>query len=150
MKNHFIRLYKYNAWANNRIFDLLESLETPTERSLGHFTHVINAQSIWMSRFTDAKYEGGLFGVKPLSELRIQAAENERNLNRFFEQSTEETFESLFSYKSIKGEPFTNSMSDILTHLANHGSHHRAQILSDMKPHVEVLPVIDFIAFARI
>jgi uncharacterized damage-inducible protein DinB len=36
-------------------------------------------------------------------------------------------------YKNTKGEPWTNSVADILTHVFMHSAYHRGQIATDMR-----------------
>jgi uncharacterized damage-inducible protein DinB len=55
----------------------------------------------------------------------------------------------IVKYANPEGGFFENKISDILFHLVNHSTYHRAQIamqfrLNDIKP-----PVTDFIAFKR-
>jgi uncharacterized damage-inducible protein DinB len=113
-------------------------------------SHVIAAQAIWLARFTDKPFSGGVFDILSFDELRELADANQVAMQEFLQSYADEGFSTPLQYKSLKGDSFSNSMADVLTHVANHGSHHRAQILSDMKPLVDSLPIIDYIAFARL
>src|SRR5258706_12162933 len=39
----------------------------------------------------------------------------------------------MLSYKNIAGQAFTNSIRDIMQHVANHGTYHRGQIISMLR-----------------
>lgn len=52
MKEYFINLFKYEAWANKEVSDCLISISEPPEKALSLMSHIINAQVIWLSRIT--------------------------------------------------------------------------------------------------
>jgi uncharacterized damage-inducible protein DinB len=150
MRSYFSRLYQYDYWANTIILDFLTKSLEVTEKSRKLISHVVAAQAIWLARFTDKPFSGGVFDIFSFDELRELALANQEAMQVFISSYAEESLLNPLHYKSIKGDAFSNTMADVLTHVANHGSHHRAQILSDMKPLVDTLPIIDFIAFARL
>lgn len=41
--------------------------------------------------------------------------------------------EELISYSNSKGEMFSNTIDDVLFHVINHSTYHRAQIATDLK-----------------
>ncbi len=59
-------------------------------------------------------------------------------------------FDKIVPYQNSKGVNYTNNLSDIITHVINHGTHHRAQIGQLLKQAgIEKLPMTDYIAFVR-
>jgi len=58
--------------------------------------------------------------------------------------------EKELSYKSVKGEPFTNRISHVIQHVVNHSTFHRGQIITMLRNAgvTELFPT-DFIAFER-
>ena len=150
MRSYLCRLYQYDYWANTIILDFLTKSTEVTEKSRKLISHVLAAQAIWLARFTDKPFSGGVFDILSFDELRELALENQEAMQHFIDSFADESFLQPLQYKSMKGDPYSNTTADVLTHVANHGSHHRAQILSDMKPLVDTLPIIDFIAFARL
>jgi uncharacterized damage-inducible protein DinB len=59
-------------------------------------------------------------------------------------------FEKIISYKNSRGDAFENRLSDILAHVINHGTHHRAQIGQQLKSGgLENLPITDYIFYIR-
>jgi uncharacterized damage-inducible protein DinB len=59
-------------------------------------------------------------------------------------------FEEIVYYKNLRGDGYENKLEDILAHLINHGTHHRAQIGQELKlAGVENLPVTDYIFYIR-
>ena len=150
MKEHFKRLYRYDFWATKVLLDYLLQSNQVTEKSQLLISHLVSAQSIWLSRLCGTTFSGGIFETLPLETVLQMAIDNQGAMQAYLDTMEDSKWGLLLEYKSLKGEPFSNTLADILTHLANHGSHHRAQILSDMKVVTGQVPVLDYIAFARI
>ncbi|MDB5154777.1 MAG: hypothetical protein JWR54_3528, partial [Mucilaginibacter sp.] len=55
----------------------------------------------------------------------------------------------VISYKNLKGDDFENKLSDVLAHLINHGTHHRAQVGQHLKLAGVELPNTDYIFYIR-
>ncbi|MBK9247275.1 MAG: hypothetical protein IPM69_03975 [Ignavibacteria bacterium] len=52
-------------------------------------------------------------------------------------------------YTTTTGAEFINSVQDIVTHVLNHSTHHRAQIAKCVRDSGKEPEVTDYIAFAR-
>ena len=61
----------------------------------------------------------------------------------------EENLDKLISYQNSSGKIFSNKLSDILLHLFNHGTHHRAQISLLLRQNNIVPPKTDYIFYKR-
>ncbi|MBM4015253.1 MAG: hypothetical protein FJ293_09875 [Planctomycetes bacterium] len=53
------------------------------------------------------------------------------------------------TYLNSKGERHESRVADILTHVAMHGVHHRAQILAELRAAGHVPPYLDFVHATR-
>ena len=60
-----------------------------------------------------------------------------------------ETLLDNIAYRNTKGEFWTNSVADILTHMALHSGYHRGQIAADVRANGGTPAVTDFIHAAR-
>ncbi|MBL7865765.1 MAG: damage-inducible protein DinB, partial [Cyclobacteriaceae bacterium] len=58
-------------------------------------------------------------------------------------------FEKVVQYTNTKGQSFSNTVRDILFHVANHTTHHRGQIISDFRQSGIQPLVTDFIFYIR-
>jgi len=59
-------------------------------------------------------------------------------------------FEKNIYYKNLKGIAYKNKLADILAHVINHGTHHRAQAGQQLKfAGFENLPITDYIFYVR-
>ena len=61
----------------------------------------------------------------------------------------ETTLSEEIFYKTMKGDQFSNTVSDVLFHLVNHSTYHRGQIASIFRK-ADVQPAVtDFIVYKR-
>ncbi|MEI9934102.1 MAG: DinB family protein [Ferruginibacter sp.] len=63
---------------------------------------------------------------------------------------TEEALLQLFSYKTFKGDPFTQPLYEVVFHVFNHSTYHRGQLVTILRQlGVEKIPSTDLIVFYR-
>jgi len=61
----------------------------------------------------------------------------------------EKNLATIIAYKNFKGDSFENRVEDILTHVINHSTYHRGQIIAQLKGQLPSLPSTDYILFIR-
>ncbi len=146
MKELFADLFKYHHHFNQKLIVELK-IHGPKlpERSFPLWCHVLNAHQIWNTRILGGT-ELGVRQVHALEELGAIDDTNFTNTLRVLELAD---FDRVVNYKTSKGQPFTNTVRDILLHVANHTTHHRGQIISDFRQTgIEPL-VTDYIFYRR-
>jgi len=113
--------------------------------------HLLAAQQIWLKRCKHLPAPGGaLWPDWPATEFKAMIESNYAAWISFLEQADDADFGKLIVYQNSKGESFENSLTDILAHLINHGTHHRAQIGQQLKlSGLEKLPASDYIFYLR-
>lgn len=144
------RMYEHLHWANQRIFETLQSMEDENQEVCRLFSHILNAENIWITRLR------GMDSTKlPIwSEADIESCaelmkQNEESFTAFFTNLAITDLDKVISYTNSKGREFEYSVRDILTHAALHGQYHRGQINSRLRA-VGIEPVpIDYITFVR-
>ena len=59
-------------------------------------------------------------------------------------------FERIIYYKTFQGTDFESKLVDVLSHVINHGTHHRAQAGQQLRAAgAQQLPITDYIFFLR-
>jgi uncharacterized damage-inducible protein DinB len=148
MHNHFQRMLAYNVWANNRIFQSLSDQNGDPEM-WGKFSHLILAEQVWQSRIEGRTFSGpGIFDLLPQEEIGELMKNNESGWKRIFESQAD--FSKTLPYKLLNGSEGNSTLSDILTHVFNHGTYHRGQIATLMRQKGLEPVATDFIGFARL
>lgn len=147
MQTFFSELFTYNRHCNARMAAhfLAHPTQTP-EKSAKLFSHVINAHHIWINRIVQSAPRFGVWEMHAPEALdAIDAAQYAQTL-RLLEDID---LTARVVYTNSKQEPFTNTVHDILFHIINHSTYHRAQIASDFKQHnLEALST-DYIFYKR-
>jgi uncharacterized damage-inducible protein DinB len=146
MSQHLQRLLQYDAWANRETVGSLH--DGPPERSLRWMAHIVGAEYLWLSRL-----EGKSAPLAVWPELGIEACrERVTALARLWPEFLEAHRNSLcdtVSYTNTKGETWTNTVEEILTHVPVHSAYHRGQIASDLREAGMVPAYTDYIHAVR-
>ena len=140
---------KYNNWANSILLDaLLANSGFNPDSCISLFNHIVNAQSIWISRINGLEPAVGVWQENELKICKILLEESVSALSLIeFPDSTESM---IIKYTNTIGDYYETSVFDILLHVFNHGTYHRAQIAREMRLH-NLTPVnTDYIQFVRL
>lgn len=149
MKSYFIRLFDYDASANKQMTELL--LQWPDVKIAAKLMgHVLAAQERWLTRCKGLPSTGGsLWPDWPAEKFGEEITANNKNWLDYLETLNPQDFEQYIVYQNSTGETFSNQLSDILAHLINHGTHHRAQVGQHLKLAGAALPPSDYIFYVR-
>jgi uncharacterized damage-inducible protein DinB len=143
------KLAAYNYWANNRLLQHLENIhaEIP-DTTLQLLSHVVNTQAIWLSRIENKPIALMPFDTHTLAQCRELHGASSQQLQTLA-ALTQPELAAEVNYTNTKGEGFTNSIHDILTHVFNHSTYHRAQIARDLRQN-NLEPInTDYIFYVR-
>jgi uncharacterized damage-inducible protein DinB len=149
MKKYFLKLYKYNAWANDRVIGVISRQNVTDEKILSVMGHVVAAQHLWFNRINGLPpAQVQLWGVYSLAQVREMAAEANRKWLEFIEAN--ENFDRELTYNNYVGDPYTNNVETIMIHLVNHCSYHRAQVAMLLRQKGFEPINTDFITYDRV
>jgi uncharacterized damage-inducible protein DinB len=148
MKQHFLKLFGYDYYANELI--LKATLETGSpDQAVKLMAHTLAAQQVWLARCKQHTNAPG----NPIWPDDLKADEqliiNHQNNQNWMQFLESENLDIVITYKNSTGVTFNNSITDILTHLINHGTHHRAQAGQIIKNLGFKLPNTDYIMYLR-
>lgn len=126
------RMLRYDRWANEETLRSLQQGTAPA-RSLRWLGHIIGAEFLWLSRIEGKTAELPVWPELTLEECEQRLAELSK---RRLEQLADGAAGSLgraVSYTNSKGEAWSNTLEEILTHVVIHSAYHRGQIASDLR-----------------
>lgn len=127
MKQYFLRLYQYNAWANKRVINCLTRQKVSDEKILSIMGHIVAAQFLWLHRIKGLPPANvKLWGEYSLEQVTTMAEEAGQLWLNFVEST--EDFNRQLTYNNYVGDPYVNNVEMIMIHLVNHSSYHRAQV----------------------
>ncbi len=149
MKKYFLKLYRYNAWATKRVISTLVRQQVNDAKILSLLGHIVAAQFLWLHRIKglpapDVK----LWGEYTLDQL-ITMSEKAATQWLEFVESTDD-FDREMTYRNYVNELYTNNVENIMIHLVNHSSYHRAQIAMLLRQKGFEPINTDFITYDRV
>nr|WP_294871084.1 DinB family protein [uncultured Pedobacter sp.] len=140
---------KYNNWANSLLLDALKTnSHSLPESCIILFSHIVNAQKIWVSRISGIAPNIAVWQVNDLEICSVLLEESANALSKIEYLETADS--PIIKYTTSTAGYFETCINDILLHVFNHGTYNRAQIAKEMKLH-NINPVnTDYIQFARL
>ena len=155
---HFATVARYNAWATQRLLDAVAAVnDTDFRRDTGLFfksihgtlNHLLVGEHLlWFRRFAE--------GVSPMVTLD-EEVEVDRSLlaERLLEGAARwqpliknwpsERFNGRLDYTTTRGVPVSLPFAATLTHVFNHGTHHRGQITAAFTRLGQPFPELDLV-----
>jgi uncharacterized damage-inducible protein DinB len=90
-----------------------------------------------------------VWSVLPLTECQAQLRKLSRAWQAYLDCLTPESLEQPIRYTNSKGEDWSNTVADVLTHVVLHSSYHRGQIASLLGGAGETAAYSDYIECVR-
>lgn len=150
MKDYFIKLLNYDRYSNLQLTDLLFAANEP-QNAVTLMAHIISAKKRWLLRCKELPPpHDALWPDWQAVQFKYLIEEGHNAWIEYVGKLTDDDFKRIINYQNMKAENMSDSLSDILAHLINHGTHHRAQIGQQLKlSGLEQLPVTDYIFYVR-
>jgi len=157
LANHLQRLLAYHGWAYTRLLDELAGLPEEQYRTPcglffgsihGTLNHLALVDRIWLARVRhepppytrlDAEAIGELASFEAFLETGVAAWRNH------LDGLCEAELLAPIGYRNMAGEEQQRPLLDIVSHLVNHGTHHRGQITAALTALGRPAPKLDYI-----
>src|SRR5215213_9102543 len=162
MKPHFAMMAGYNAWSNERLYEVAAQLSDADYRAdhgaffksvHGTLNHLLVADRIWLRRFTgegDAPNRLDAILFERLDELRAARRTEDKRILRYVEGLTDAALAGRIRYRNISNSAeFEQPLAPALLHLFNHQTHHRGQVHGLLTALTGEAPSLDLILFQR-
>ncbi len=141
---------RYNTWANRRTADMIAKLNgEQVGPPLRLFSHLLRAEAVWLGRM-QGKADAALpiWEVDTLSVCCERLEANAAALEGMSRLPADD-FTRRAGYTNSQGTEYHTSVADILSHVFNHGTHHRGQIALLVREAGSVPAPLDYIAYVR-
>lgn len=157
----FERLFRWDAWANERLLSALKAIEASGQRVPGkavdRMAHLCCAQELWLSRVGAGEWEEGRALFPEGADLKDVVRDAKLLAARwaqFFRVLSPDAIGLTVVYTTTEGEPYESRVEDVLLQLTHHGSYHRGQVCVDLKQAGVRVPqgvslATDYIFFVR-
>jgi uncharacterized damage-inducible protein DinB len=147
MEEFFNELFDYNFFCNKQIIEACGQFEVVPEKSASLISHILNAHHIWNTRITGTDPNLAFWQEQPQKIWEEIHYENQRNTFEIITNT--DNFEARIDYLNSEGRLFTNTVQDMLFHIINHSTHHRAQVLADFRDNGIEPKALDYVFYKR-
>jgi uncharacterized damage-inducible protein DinB len=144
---HLRRQFAYDTWANREVLASLKATQPTRPRQL--LAHILSAERLWLERIRNQPQSLPVWPDFSLAQCQAQIDEMARLWQDFLGQLSNAGLAQKVTYKNSKGESWTSTIEDILTHVMLHSAYHRGQIATQMRASGEQPAYTDFIHAAR-
>jgi uncharacterized damage-inducible protein DinB len=121
---NFPRLFGYDAWANRTSIAALP--DPPPARALAILGHVAGSERTWLSRLTGRVSPLVVWPSLTRDQCAAELAADAKEWAEYLARDPDLT--ARVRYTNTKGEPFENSVGEVLTHVLMHSAYHRGQL----------------------
>ena len=156
-----LELFLYNQWANGRILDSVERIDPDNWTQAGGMSHgslrgilvhILAAEVLWRMR--------SLEGLSPtqlileseftrLSDLRMHWRDEDRQMQLHLDTMTDQDLQNVIHYQNTRQKHYENPLWQLLMHMINHGTQHRAEAAVVLTDFGASPGNLDMIAFWR-
>ena len=151
MKRYFLDLFEYNLWANQRVMGAIAQNNIEDEAILTLMSHIVSAQLIWLHRVEGLPTSPfPPWEVYNMRELESMVDESNARWVKFLNNYKMDTLEEVIHYQNSQKKDFENRLVDIVSHVLNHSTHHRAQISTLLRKSNIEPPPLDLIIYRRL
>ena len=142
------RMFDYDRWANREALASLSA--SPSQaRGLKLMGHIVAAEALWHARLTGQNPELSVWPDLSPAQCEIWLSDLERLWNKYLERAVPAGLGERVAYTNTKGESFTSTVEDVLTHVVMHSAYHRGQIAADVRASGHQPAYTDFIHATR-
>ena len=153
------KLFAYHKWASQEILSHIEGLggEVYTKKGDSSFSsiketvsHIITVEKLWLLRMSGIeKPAAEQFHVDTAAEAKEAFMLLHAEMELYFSSLTEEQWQELMKFKSLRGHSFEETREEMLFTFINHASYHRGQIVSLLRQLGKEGIMTDYIYFSK-
>jgi uncharacterized damage-inducible protein DinB len=144
----YSRLLRYDAWGNRETLGSLRA-GPPPPKAMQWMGHIVGSGELWLARLRNEPPTLPVWPELGLEGCAAGVARLAERWPRYLETLRDEELAEGVGYRNSRGEYWTSTVADILTHVTIHGAYHRAQIAAAVRESGGEPAYTDFIHAAR-
>ena len=147
MNSFFKELFDYTHHCNKALIDSFhEHSGNLSEKPIQLLNHILNVHHIWNTRVIATQSQFRIWEINPPERYLDIEKDNFETSYKIIDSFDLNTS---IQYTNTKGQPFSNTVRDILFQIINHSTYHRGQIALEFRQNnIEPL-VTEYIAYKR-
>lgn len=145
----FRTLWDHAAWADRLVLEALRASGGEPPEALREYGHVLGAEEVWLARIQGRQPRAAVWPEASFAEVGRLAEETRAAYRAYVASLRDEDLETAVTYVNSAGREFTNSVADVLLHVALHGQYHRGKVNVLLRRAGHAPAPVDFIAHVR-
>ncbi|HKJ45617.1 MAG TPA: DinB family protein [Balneolales bacterium] len=147
MIQYFTRLFRYDKWACENVINAIFENNIDDERLQSLMSHIIDIEQMWFERIDQGKSEIDMQKLIPPDQWNDQLLNINDKYRNLLKSVDEVELDRKRDYVNSKGVPHHIPLRDLLTHVLNHSTHHRAQMTFRIRKLGYEPPLTDYIFY---
>lgn len=132
------------------MLDAVVSSGVQDEKIFRWLNHIQNAEKLWLERIRTGTFQTAPWEETGLEKLPAHMQATHNDIVAWLQSLSDTDLENgIASYTNTKGEAFQTTWIGILAHVANHSTHHRAQVAARLRDLGFAPPPTDYIFYQR-
>jgi uncharacterized damage-inducible protein DinB len=149
VKESLERLFDHMAWADAKALAALRAAAGASDLAHAELAHVLGAEHVWLARLEGRPASVAVWPTLSIDECESLSRETRAAYRAFLDRQDDNTLERLVHYRNSAGAEFDTKASDILLHVALHGSYHRGKVAAALRQSGARPAPTDYIGFVR-
>ena len=145
---HHARMLRYDGWANAQTLASLGGPDAPAP-ARRWLAHIVGCELLWLGRLTGEPSEMAVWPELDLAGIGAGLARLADAWPAYLDGLTPEDLDEGIGYRNSRGEFWSSTVDDILTHVVAHGAYHRGQIAAAVRAAGSEPAVTDYIHAVR-
>ena len=143
------RLWEHARWADSKLLEVLRTHADRAPQALHEYAHILGVEEVWLARIERRSRRAAVWPAVSLAEVESLFEKTHAAYETALAGLKDADLDGAVTYTNSAGQTFTNSVGDILLHVALHGQYHRGKVNLLLRQ-VGCPPVpTDHIAFVR-
>jgi uncharacterized damage-inducible protein DinB len=132
---HLRRQFSYDAWANSEVLARISNspAESVSARPLELLAHILSAELLWLDRIKQQPQTHPVWPEFSIAQCEAELKNLDQVWPKYLAELSSSTLSKKVDYKNTKGESWSSTVNDILTHVLFHSAYHRGQIAVVMR-----------------
>src|SRR5215831_6166199 len=128
LADHLRRGLAWTAWADRESLRSIQAMATPAAHGVRVIAHIVACERLWLYRITADTRPVVVWPEWRLAETARELDEMASAWREFGVALDDASLALPVNYVNSMGEPWTNTVEDIVSHVISHGAYHRGQI----------------------
>lgn len=128
----FRQLLEHDAWANAAALASVGAGPAPAS-ARAWMAHIVGAEHLWLARLHQRPPEMPVWPDLDLETCAARLTDLASEWTQFLQSLDEDALADGVAYRNSKGEFWTSTVADILTHVVLHAAYHRGQVAAAVR-----------------